>query len=90
MTERTQLTNSSSLVEFGWNWDAVVWHVQDPGGVVHGPEDILPSEEVDESCSSLIRHRSKLEFPRFRGHLTWRDNASGGGHDEEEKTAIYA
>ncbi len=32
----------------------------------------------------------KLRFPRFCRHLTWRDNAPGGGHDEEKETEIYA
>jgi len=31
-----------------------------------------------------------MEPPRFRGHLTWRDHAPGGGSDEEEETAVYA
>ena len=30
-----------------------------------------------------------LRFPRFRRHLTWRDNAPGGEHDEEEKATVY-
>ena len=30
-----------------------------------------------------------LRFPRFRRHLTWRDNAPGGENDDEEKTTVY-
>ena len=32
----------------------------------------------------------EVGFPRFCRHLTWRDNAPGGGHDEEKETAVYA
>ena len=36
------------------------------------------------------RDRSDIvSLIRFRGHLTWRDNASGGEHDQEEKTSVY-
>ena len=30
-----------------------------------------------------------VRFPRFRRHLTWRDNAPGGENDDEEKTTVY-
>ena len=31
-----------------------------------------------------------LSLPHFHGHLTWRDNAPGGEHDQEEKTTFYS
>jgi putative transposase len=35
-------------------------------------------------------HRGLLGFPRFFRHLTRRDNAPGGGPDEEKETAAHA